>query len=233
MTFYRISRLAGRVQRPSMTEPIRGTLDVVLKQDGENAPCCVYNEIVALRLAQRIGVPLAMGVPSVGDGGMYFASLVVGGLSINLPDVTRRKMAGVAKRYPSEAAALFVFDVWIHNDDRAENLKANLTANPLPLVAGIDQEKSLLSCAGDLPDSLKALTANRAPTRHPFKGHLEANRIMEWQRATQSVSDEAIDTAIVLGYSVGGVHRASQMLLAQVMKARRDALPELLALAQR
>lgn len=232
MTFYRISKLGGRVQRPSMTEPVRGTLDVVLKQDGADAPCCVYNEIVALRLAQRIGVPLAMGVPSVGDGGVYFASLVVGGLSINLPDVTRKKMAGVAKRYPSEAAALFAFDVWIYNDDRAENLKANLTANPLPLVAGIDQEKSLLSCVGDMRESLEALAANRVPMRHPFKGQLAASRIGEWQRVIQAVSNEAIETAIVLGYSVGGVHVPSQSRLAQVMKARRDALPSLLAAAQ-
>ena len=68
-----------------MTEPARGTLDVVLKQDSDNSPCCVYNEMVALRLAQRLGIPVAMGVPSVGDGGIYFASLTVGGLSINLP----------------------------------------------------------------------------------------------------------------------------------------------------
>lgn len=215
-----------------MTEPVKGTLDVVLKQDGANAPCCVYNEIVALRLAQRLGVPLAMGVPSVGDGGVYFASLVVGGLSINLPDVTRKKMVGVAKRYPSEAAALFVFDVWTYNDDRAENLKANTTTNPLPLVAGIDQEKSLLSCAGDLRASLDALAAHRVPMCHPFKGHLPAARIGEWQRAIQAVSDEAIEAAIVLGYSVGGVHVPDQTRLAQVMRARRNALPALLALAQ-
>lgn len=231
MTFYRIKRLAGRVHRPSMTEPMKGTLDVVLKQDGANAPCCVYNEIVALRLAQRLGVPLAMGVPSVGDGGVYFASLVVGGLSINLPDVTRKRMAGVAKRYPSEAAALFVFDVWTYNDDRAENLKANTTANPLPLVVGLDQEKSLLSCVGDLRASLDALAANRVPMSHPFKGCLAAARIGEWQRAILAVSDEAIEAAIVLGYSVGGVHVPDQTRLAEVMKARRDALPALLALA--
>ena len=121
-----------------MTETVRGTLDVVLKQDGADSPYCVYNEIAALRLAQRVGVPLAMGMPSVGDGGVYLASLAVGGMSINLPDVTRKKKAGVAKRIPSEAAALFAFDVWIYNDDRAENLKANLTSNPLPLVAGIN-----------------------------------------------------------------------------------------------
>jgi len=216
-----------------MTEPVKGTLDVVLKQDGANAPCCVYNEIVALRLAQRIGVPLAMGVPSIGDGGVYFASLVVGGLSINLPDVTRKKMSDVAKRYPSEAAALFTFDVWTYNDDRAENLKANLTLNPLPLVAGIDQEKSLLGCCGDMHESLGALSANRVPMQHPFKGQLVAARIGEWQLAIQSVSDEAIESAIVLGYSVGGVHAPSQTRLAHVMKARRDALPTLLELAQR
>ena len=54
----------------------------------------------------------------MGDGGVYFASLTVGGLSINLPDLSNKKMANVADRYPKEAAAIFVFDVWILNDDR-------------------------------------------------------------------------------------------------------------------
>jgi len=118
VSFYQIKQLGRKVARQSMTAPVRGTLEAVLKQDSDNSPCCVYNELVALRLGQRLGVPLAMGVPSVGDGGVYFASLTVGGLSINLPDLSNKKMANVADRYPKEAAAIFVFDVWILNDDR-------------------------------------------------------------------------------------------------------------------
>ena len=157
MAFYKIRELSRKLPGGSMTEPVRGTLDVILKQDSDNSPTCVYNEIVALRLAQRLGVPLAMGVPSVGDGGTYFASLTVGGLSINLPNISAKKMAGVAKRYPSDAAALFVFDVWVLNNDRADNLKANLTPAEVHLVAGIDHEQTLLGTQGDVKESLQAL----------------------------------------------------------------------------
>ena len=169
MTFYRIKTLGKKVSSLSMTEPVRGTLDVVLKQDSDNSPCCVYNETVALRLAQRLGAPLAMGVPSVGDGGMYFASLMVGGLSINLPNISAKKMAQVAERYPHDTAAIFVFDVWILNDDRENNLKANLTSSPLHLVAAIDHEQTLLGRYGDIEQSLEALEAFEVPARHPLQ----------------------------------------------------------------
>jgi hypothetical protein len=38
MTFYRIKALGKKVSSLSMTEPVRGTLDVVLKQDSDNSP---------------------------------------------------------------------------------------------------------------------------------------------------------------------------------------------------
>ncbi len=227
MSFYRIKSLGKRVSSLSMTEPVRGTLDVVLKQDSDNSPCCVYNETVALRLAQRLGVPLAMGVPSVGDGGMYFASLIVGGLSINLPNIAAKKMGQVAERYPSDAAAIFIFDVWVLNDDRENNLKANLTSSPLHLIAAIDHEQALLGRYGDMAKSLNALEALEAPTRHPLREHVNQQQIERWVARVQSMKNSEIDEAIVLGYSVGGVHQRCQLHLAKAMKARRDSLPEL------
>lgn len=231
MTFYRIKALGKKVSSLSMTEPVRGTLDVVLKQDSDNSPCCVYNETVALRLAQRVGIPLAMGVPSVGDGGMYFASLMVGGLSINLPDISAKKMALVAERYPHDAAAIFVFDVWVLNDDRENNLKANLTSSPLHLVAAIDHEQTLLGRYGDMVESLDALESLETPAKHPLRDHLEQRHVEQWIARVQSMSDSDIDDAVVLGYSVGGVHQRSQLRLAKAMKARRDSLPELVSQA--
>ncbi|MCG7952678.1 MAG: hypothetical protein N0E56_15880 [Candidatus Thiodiazotropha endolucinida] len=227
MSFYRIKKLGKKASSLSMTEPVRGALDVVLKQDSDNSPCCVYNETVALRLAQRLGVPLAMGVPSVGDGGMYFASLMVGGLSINLPNISAKKMVQVAERYPHDAAAIFVFDVWVLNDDRENNLKANLTSSPLHLVAAIDHEQTLLGRYGDMTESLQALEALEGPARHPLRDHLEQQHVEQWVARVQSMSDSDINDAVVVGYSVGGVHQRSQLRLAKVMKARRDSLPEL------
>lgn len=231
MTWYKIKALRGKVSSLSMTEPVRGTLDAVLKQDSDNSPTCVYNEVAALRLAQRAGVPLAMGVPSVGDGGVYFASLTVGGLSINLPNVSRRRMEGVAKRYPNEAAGIFVFDVWILNDDREHNLKANLTVSPLHLVAAIDHEQTLLGRYADMLQSLEALEGMEAPRNHPLGGHVQSQLVDRWIALIQAMSDDSIDDALVLRYSVGGVHQRSQGRLARAMKQRRDQLSDLVAQA--
>lgn len=201
-----------------MTEPVRGTLDVILKQDSDNSPTCVYNEMVALRLAQRLGVPLAMGVPSVGDGGTYFASLTVGGLSINLPNISVKKMAAVAKRYPADAAALFVFDVWILNDDRADNLKANLTPAEVHLVAGIDHEQTLLGTRADMQDSLHALAALDVPARHPLREHVLAGNVDQWIKRIEGLDDGSVDDAVVLGFSLSGVHERMQRKLAAVLR---------------
>lgn len=227
MTFYKISKLGKKVPGGSMTEPVRGTLDVVLKQDSENSPCCVYNEMVALRLAQRLGVPLAMGVPSVGDGGTYFASLTVGGLSINLPNITAKQMPGMAKRYPADAAGIFVFDVWVLNNDRVNNLKANLTPADIHVVAGIDHEQTLLGTLGDMKDSLAALEAMNVPAKHPLRKALSASHLKKWAADVKALSDDAIDTAVVLGFSVSGVHAPMQRKLAAALKVRRDAIEEL------
>lgn len=214
-----------------MTEPVRGTLDVILKQDSDNSPTCVYNEMVALRLAQRLGVPLAMGVPSVGDGGTYFASLTVGGLSINLPNITEKKMAAVAKRYPSDAAALFVFDVWVMNDDRTDNLKANLTPAVVHLVAGIDHEQTLLGTRGDMKDSLQALGNLEVPGRHPLREHVLEKLVAEWVKRIGALDDGTIDDAVVLGFGVSGVHERTQRKLADVLKTRRERIADLVVRA--
>lgn len=227
MAFYKIKQIRQKVATASMTEPARGTLDVVLKQDSDNSPCCVYNEMVALRLAQRLGIPVAMGVPSVGDGGIYFASLTIGGLSINLPDVPRRRMEGVAKRYPNAAAAIFVFDVWILNSDRESNLKANLTSAPTPIVAAIDHEQTLLGVKDDPGDSLAALNAMGFPERHPLAGYVSIRDVQRWTIAVAELSDEAITDAVVLGHSVGGVHARTQQKLAQALIDRREQIAEL------
>ena len=231
MTYYKIEKL-GRSMPGSMTEPVRGTLEAVLKQDSDNSPCCVYNEIAALRLAQRLNVPLAMGVPCVADGGAYFASLVVGGLSINLPTITAKRMEAVARRYPAEAAALFVFDVWTLNTDRLENVKANLSAAPVRLVAGIDHEQSLLGARGDMQESLDALTALQVPQQHPLARHVRSADAGRWIAEIGSVSDALIESAVILGHSVNGVHARMQRKLADALKLRRDRLSDLVRKAQ-
>lgn len=231
MSYYKIQKLGAKMPS-SMTEPSRGSLEVVVKQDSDNSPCCVYNEMVSLRLAQRLGIPLAMGVPAIGDGGVYFASLVVGGLSVSLPNVTAKRMAAVAKRYPVESAALFVFDVWTLNDDRLENVKANLTPAAIHMVAGIDHEQSLLGARGDIQASLDALEAGEIPREHPLEPYVRGTDVNRWVAEIGAAPDDWIDAAAILGHSVNGVHDRSQKKLASVLKSRRDRLSELVGQAR-
>lgn len=227
MTFYRISKLKGKATTGSMTDPVRGTLDVVLKQDGEDSLACVYNELVALRLGQRLGLSLAMGVPSVGDGGTYFASLVVGGLSINLPNITAKQMPKVAERYPLESAGIFVFDVWVLNNDRADNLKANLTESPIHVFAGIDHEQTLLGTQAEMQQSLDALQSLAIPRPHPLMKYVKQNHVDYWVNEITQLSNDAIESAAVFGFSIGAVHDRMQKKLASALKARRDDIANL------
>ncbi len=232
MAFYKIRKLSRKLPGGSMTEPVHGTLDVILKQDSDQSPTCVYNELVCLRLAQRLGVPLALGVPSVADGGTYFASLIVGGLSINLPNISAKKMASVAQRYPDEAAALFVFDVWVLNDDRANNLKANLTPAEVHLVAGIDHEQTLLGTRADMNDSLRALGNLEVPNQHPLRAHVAAGIVEQWVARIVALDDAVVDDAVVLKFRVGGVYERMQRKLAAAVKTRRDHIADLVRRAR-
>jgi len=51
----------GRKVGKGRTEPITGTLDAILKADCNEDPFGIYNEYVALRLAQALTIPLATG----------------------------------------------------------------------------------------------------------------------------------------------------------------------------
>ena len=136
-------------------------------------------------------------------------------------------MEGVAKRYPNAAAAIFVFDVWILNSDRENNLKANLTTAPTPIVAAIDHEQTLLGVNDDPDVSLAALMAMSFPERHPLGDHISAPEVERWTKAVAELSDEAIIDAVVLGQSVGGVHARTQRKLAQALIERQAQIAEL------
>jgi hypothetical protein len=49
VAFYKIRDLSRKPPGGSMTQPVRGTLDNILKQDSDHSPTRVYNEIVSLR----------------------------------------------------------------------------------------------------------------------------------------------------------------------------------------
>ena len=127
-----------------VTKPAACTLHGILKFDCLESPHLVYNEFVALRLAQALRIPVADGVlTTVGDGYAY-ASLEVALPGLDLPDMRKSDYLKVANRYPDQAAAILAFDYWIGNRDRGGNVKAAMLSQHLPLFRAFDHQFALL-----------------------------------------------------------------------------------------
>ncbi|MGC8733130.1 MAG: hypothetical protein ACP5RC_12870, partial [Halothiobacillaceae bacterium] len=156
---YRIRRIYSRKVKGS-TQASQGTLDAILKFDGEESPHCVYNELVAMRLAQTLHIPVADGVLTLTPDGQTYASLELAASGLQLPDVLESRLDDVARRYPDEAAALVAFDLLIGNFDRGNNLKAVLASPHLQLFRAFDHSHALLSVKSAPEDSIKALASD-------------------------------------------------------------------------
>jgi hypothetical protein len=59
------------------TAPEIGDVAAIIKQDGDESPHCVYNEIVALRQAQTLHIPVADGALTLTpDGHTYVKDML-------------------------------------------------------------------------------------------------------------------------------------------------------------
>jgi hypothetical protein len=57
-----------------------------------------------------------------------------------------RAMSALCQKYPFEAAAIAVFDLWIGNEDRALNFKGQIRGEERGVIFALDQGSSLLAC---------------------------------------------------------------------------------------
>ncbi|XTI73273.1 hypothetical protein ACQAYK_03935 [Acidithiobacillus sp. AC3] len=225
METYKIRRISRRSGSSGITQPAVGTLDALLKFDGNEAPHCVYNEIVALRLAQTLRMPIADGVlVTTGDGPTY-ASLLLHSPGISLPDVLNSQLDAVAQRYPQQAASLLAFDLWIGNGDRARNLKAVLATAHIQLFAGFDHSHALLGADKTPEDSIRALREGRLLVQsHPFYGRVRKIPLGAAFDRIQALSDVLIRECCVLGKPFRGVSEAWQEDLAGALIRRQSKL---------
>src|SRR4030067_2856986 len=104
---YKIVRISKK-PLPGITAPVACSLDAILKSDCAESPYCVYSELVALRLAQTIHIPVATGVLTTTGAGEAYASIEIASPGLRLPDLLPTQYAKAAKHYPDEAAALAV-----------------------------------------------------------------------------------------------------------------------------
>ena len=132
----RIRSLGGEV-KDGITAPYFCTLSGILKFDASTeAPNCVYDEMVAMRLGICVGAPVASGALVVAERGEGFVSLMVGARNFRLPDLDQEFWADAATAFPNHAALLLAFDIFIGNGDRRSNIKADIKRKNLQFLRG-------------------------------------------------------------------------------------------------
>jgi len=212
-----------------------GQLSAILKCDHEAAKAQVYAELVANRLAMFLGIPVVVGVPARGvlpEAQLHFAALRAAEAGLDVYDFTAddvtdpddedaeapplpagmyrnsghaRPMAALCQKYPLEAAAIAVFDLWIGNEDRALNFKAELGAGDRGVMFALDQGSSLLACRSTVDQSLTALARADFPSFHPFQKLVNARYCGAMVERICSMPDWAILSASAYDDTVGNV----------------------------
>jgi len=227
-TQYTLRRVWERSSKSS-TRVAMGLLDAFIKFDNPGAfPHNVYNEIVALRLGQKLGIPLADGAIVNSQSGPAYASLAICKSGVELPDLMTYWFGLCAERYPDEAAALAVFDIWIGNFDRERNIKVNLVPKDVKVFRAFDHSHCLLGIATTREEALRRLsTPDIIVVTHPFYGHLSKQLVQRWIARFEGLQAALIDESCSHAPLSRTVSPGTQKKLAHALKARRRVLAEI------
>lgn len=123
------------------------TVAAVGKQNVDNAPYCIPNEMICGELGRFLRLPVPpLGVVAEEGGEAWFASLNFNLTGNDLPPV---KPSDCVRLLPSRSAGVLLFDIWIANLDRnRKNLALDLLATP-PLMSVFDHGHALFGYAKD------------------------------------------------------------------------------------
>lgn len=253
---YEITGVAKPNQR-STTGALDGQLAAVLKCDHEAASAQVYSELVCNRLAMFLGIPVIMGVPArtaAPDNQLRFAALRAAEAGLNVYDFTdddhsdpddepddapplpegmfrnaghARAMTELCQKYPLETAAIAVFDLWIGNEDRALNFKAELAGQERGVMFALDQGSALLSCRSTVPHSLVELADPNYPSFHPFQKLVHPRYCGAMIERIGSMPDWSILSATTYDDTVGNVTLDEQFAAYAALLRRKDFLGSL------
>ncbi|MDD2934021.1 MAG: hypothetical protein PHO76_09070 [Methylotenera sp.] len=231
-----------------------GYVAAIIKQDSELRPAQVYSELAANRLAQFLGLPVAVGVAVQSQrmlNSLRFASLkaseseldyydftdydtsfdeisdvnIVPGMHIESGHVIA--LREVCERYPLETAQIAVFDLWIGNDDRPGNLKAELSKDNFGAIFAMDQGASLLSCAPRRHQAIALLNSYEFPRYHAFQKLVSPMYCGEMIERISTIPDWAMHAAMTYDDNVGSVTIAEQYEVCEILKTRRTFLRDL------
>lgn len=184
-----------------------GTARVLIKPNQIDHPWLVAIEYVCARLAATIGIPVPPGelgeLPP--DNDVAWVGAVIeyegGQLAPADPQV-------IAVQAPDLAAGIFVFDVWILNDDRPDH---NLIYHDDLGLWAIDHEKALagpqMGHPGELTkirDSPLVADPTQGVQEHAFKScRLDANRLSSWGQRILYVPQSAVKRLVSAGRTAG------------------------------
>ena len=133
----------------------------------------------------------------------------------------------VCQRFPLETAQIAVFDLWIGNDDRPGNLKAELSEDSFGAIFAMDQGASLLSCTDRRPLALELLRSADFPRFHAFQKLVASLYCGEMIERITAIPDWAMYAAMTFDDNVGSVTIAEQYEVCEILKDRRRFLREL------
>lgn len=232
----------------------KGSVKAIIKYDNEEAPTQVYSEFVANRLAQFLGLPVAIGVPINNNDGHVnrFASLWVsdtntdGFFDFSEQEPTNRSLPddeaaqsrdyyweykALCELYPIETAKLAVFDLWTGNDDRTINMKGILNAahhaHGVNRLYAIDQGSSLLSCSYNVTRSIERLESDTFPSRSPMQGFVNQAECSYMVERIRSIPDWALESAVLCDIQIGSVMPDMQYMLLDILDKRRKFLSDM------
>lgn len=237
----------------STTGATEGYIAALLKNDHPAAKAQVYSELVANRLAMFLGLPVALGVPAKPESqatGVTFASLRAHERERdfydftlsderaleppeNMPDGVYADVGHVdelmrlSQLYPKELSFLAVFDLWIGNEDRPLNFKAELSKGDRGVMFAVDHGSSLLACRSDIDNSLELLFDDKFPDFHPFQRLITPLYVGQMIERIISMPDWAIEAATVYNDIIGSVTVADQYALYDVLIDRKSYLHNL------
>ena len=225
---YAVRRL-GSFRSSGVTAPVSASVDAVIKFDTPESPHCVYNEITAVNLAQRLNIPVANGVLTTVGTGLAFASLELGAPGVPLREIAGNRLDRLALIYPDAVAALVAFDVFIGNCDRAQNFRASLVTPHVPLFCAFDHSHALLGIAPCASSAIRRLRAGELVSKsHPFYGLVEQSRLSYWIERICDMSSFHITESCEHGRAITSVSSRTQRALGRALLSRRDKLTQII-----
>lgn len=236
----------------STTGAEEGHLSILIKSDSPECNGQVYSELVANRLAMFLGLPVALGVPAkqfAKEDSLRFASLMafedgheiydftcMDYRCLDLPDSAPEGMIEItdhapellklAEIYPVEISQMAVFDLWIGNEDRLLNFKAELSKGDRGVMFALDHGSALLACSQKIDASLEKLESEGFPSFHPFQKLIHSMYAGEMVERIKSMPDWAIESAAVYDDVIGNVTLMDQYALLDVLQRRKKYLGE-------